>query len=174
MSKKTIKLKLSTDSINEAIKQVLEYKEWLHFKQSILTQKLAEIGLQVIENNKYSQGDSNFNDLKSYVWIDGGGTQSTATLVLSGKDVAFIEFGAGIHYNGAVGTSPSEHGQKLGYTIGSYGLGKGANDSWVYFDEETGRFKTSHGTQAALPMTKADEEIRSRFIAVAKEVFESA
>lgn len=37
----------------------------------------------------------------------------------------FIEFGAGIHYNGSAGSSPHPKGNEFGYTIGSYGKGLG-------------------------------------------------
>lgn len=164
-----IKLRLSTQSVEDAIRQLEEYKVSLRFKVSLFVQKLAELGIQTIESNKYSYGDSDFNDLRSYVWLDEMGDTVKATLILSGKDVAFIEFGAGVHYNG--GGSPNPLGQQLGMTIGSYGLGNGLNDSWVYHDDETNQFVTSYGTKAAMPMYQADQEIRNNFLSVAKEVF---
>lgn len=165
-------MSLSKDSIQNAINELETYKNSLQFKTSIYAQRLAEEGLKVIEARKNTyRGDADGNDLQTYVWLDYSGSTTTATLVLSGKDVAFIEFGAGIHYNTSVGSSLHPKGQELGMTIGSYGKGQGANDSWVYYDEELARFKTSHGTRAAMPMQGADDAIKAKFFAIAKEVF---
>ena len=164
-----IKLRLSTSSIEAAIRELNEIKEEIRFKNSIFVQKLAERGLAVIEAHKYSRGDSDFNDLQTYVWMENYGNKSKAVLVLAGKDVAFIEFGAGVHYNGTGGLNPEA--SKFGFTIGSYGQGHGLEDKWVYYDEEASCFKTSHGTEAAMPMYLAKTDIERSFIAVASEVF---
>lgn len=169
--RRKITFSLSTESINNALRELGEYKEELRYKNSIFVQRLAEAGLKVIEANKYSEGDADFSSLHSYVWIDEGETTTKATLVLTGKDVAFIEFGAGVHYNGSGGSSPHPQGQRLGLTIGSYGKGHGLEDSWVYYDSEQARYKTTHGTKAVMPLAKADEDIRKRYLEIAKEVF---
>ena len=166
-----ISMNLSTVSIAKAMRDIYRYKQELKRKTSLFVQKLADLGIETIDKHKYSSGDADFNDLHSYVWLEERGHSTKATLVLSGKDVAFIEFGAGVHYNGAGGSSPNPYGLPLGMIIGSYGQGHGLEDSWFYYDEELGRFKTSHGTQAAMPMYYADREIHSKFLSVAKEVF---
>lgn len=172
MSKK-IRLSLSTNSIKNAIAEIEEFKQELKFKVSVFVQRLAAEGLTVVNANKQNfQGDSDGSDLDAFVRMTYTDNSATATLVLSGKDVAFIEFGAGVHYNTPAGTSPNPLGQELGMTIGSYGQGKGANDSWVYYDEDRGKYKTSYGTKAAMPLYKADEAIRNKFLDIAKEVFE--
>ena len=149
------------------------YKQEVHYKCSIFIQRLAEVGLTAIEAHKYSPGDSDFNDLRTFVWVDEGGTFVKATLFLHGKDVAFIEFGAGVHYNGAGGESPNPYGAPLGMIIGSYGLGHGLEDHWFYRDSETGESKMSHGTEAAMPMYHASVKIREKnsFLSIAREVF---
>ena len=165
-----IHITLSQKSIEEAIKKLEAYKKQLQFNTAIFVSKLAEIGLQTIDSNTEVEGDTNFNG-QAYVQLERSSASAKATLVLHGEGVAFIEFGAGVHYNGSAGQSPNPFGAKLGYTIGSYGLGQGVNDSWVYYDENEFRYKTSQGTKAAMPMAKADEEIRREFIRTAKEVF---
>ena len=166
-----LKIKLSTSSINEAIRQLKAYKQEISLKTSIFVQRLAEIGIKTIDNHKYSRGDSNFNDLNTYVWLEESDTKAKATLVLAGKDVAFIEFGAGVSYNGEGGTSPNPYGQSLGMIIGSYGKGHGLEDYWFYFDEDKQKWVMSKGTEAAMPMYYADREIVSQVINVAQEVF---
>lgn len=168
---KVIQIKLATSSINDAIQQLRAYKNELQFKCSIFVQRLAEIGIKTIDANKYSRGDADFNDLRTHVWLDEGSDGATATLVIAGRDVAFIEFGAGVHYNGSGGASPNPYGGKLGMTIGSYGKGQGMEDSWRYYDTEQGKFRISFGTEAAMPLAKADQEIRDQVASIAREVF---
>lgn len=164
-------MNLSQSSINQVIKEIEVYKNSLATKTDQFLQELAKVGIREIEDSMSKVvGDSNPNHY-AFVKINSFGNYSKATLVLQGRDVAFIEFGAGIHYNTAVGTSPNPLGQKMGFTIGSYGKGLGANDSWVYYSEEYGRFLKSLGTKAAMPMYNAEVEMRNKFLSVAKKVF---
>lgn len=167
---KKISIDLSVSSIEEAIREIEEYKNSLVYKAAKFVERLADIGIPVIDANMYTEGDSN-PEHNVYVRMRSFGAYSEAVLVLQGKDILFIEFGAGVHYNGAVGMSPHPKGQDMEYTIGSYGQGKGANDSWVYFSEDEGHFKTSHGTKASMPMYKAGVEIRRQVLQIAREVF---
>ena len=169
---KKIRMTLSTSSIKDAIRQLEEHKRELSFKTMLFVQRLGEVGLRTVEAHKQSRGDSDFNDLEAHVELERISDMSVkAKLILHGKDVAFIEFGAGVHYNGAGGSSPNPYGQPLGMIIGSYGKGHGLEDSWVYYDEESGQFKTSYGTEAAMPMYYADREIINSFVSIAQEVF---
>lgn len=170
---KVIKMRLSHSSIRNAIREIEEFKQEFNFKCSLFVQRLAEIGLETINEHKYGRGDSDFNDMHTYVWLEESGTKVKATLVLAGKDVAFIEFGAGISYNGE-GGSPHPYGQSLGMLIGSYGKGHGLEESWVYFDRDSGQYKTSYGTEAAMPMYYADQKIIKSFFSAAQEVFGNA
>lgn len=170
---KTIKMDLSVSSIDQAIEELQKYRQELKFKISTFVTRMAEIGLQTIEASKYSHGDSDFNDLRSYIWLDEFATSSRATLVLAGKDVAFIEFGAGVHYNGNGLSSPHPRGQELGMLIGTYGHGYGLNDFWFYKKDGELKWTKSYGTEAAMPMYHAYEDIRDQFIAIAKEVFDA-
>lgn len=167
-----ISISLSVDSINDAIHELNEYKDEIEYKTVLFIQKMADIGLNIIsERIANIEGDSDTEDLNPFVEFTStiSGTE-VATLVLHGKDVAFIEFGAGVHFNTAAGSSPSAFGQELGYTIGSYGLGHGKNDYWFYTDGN-GDSIMSYGTKAALPLTEADKAIKDNFMQVAKEVF---
>lgn len=96
----------------------------------------------------------------------------TSTISLIGEDVAFVEFGAGIHYNGNPGGSPNPYGVKLGYTIGSYGKHQGLEDFWGYIDEN-GVLVVSYGTEASMPLFHASEAIKQKYKEIAKSVFRS-
>lgn len=169
--KKVIKVELSERSISSAVKELEEYKNSLIVKTEELVSELAKIGIKTMASSlANAEGDSDTN-IMPHVEIHLVGNRVRATLYARGKDIMFLEYGAGIHYNGSVGQSPNPNGNKFGYVIGSYGKGHGAEDSWVYYNEETGGFRTSQGTKAVMPMYNADDEIRKEFRNVAKKVF---
>jgi len=94
----------------------------------------------------------------------------TGILTVQGKDVAFIEFGAGVYYNTYAGSSPHPKGEELGYTIGSYGQGQGRYDIWVYLDENGNR-QVSYGTEATMPLYNALKEMTTQISRIFREVF---
>lgn len=170
MSKKIIKCGLSQKSIQNAINQLKSYQNELKNKNELFVQRLAELGIPVIDQNiMMAQGDSDKNH-NTYIKINRFDDYAQATLVCEGSGLLFIEFGAGIHYNGAAGSSPHPKGEEFRYTIGSYGQGKGKNESWVYV-ADSGEWVRSYGTQATMPVYKASVEIMQNIRKIAKEVF---
>lgn len=89
------------------------------------------------------------------------------TLRLQGEQAVFVEFGAGVYYNGSPGTSPHPYGVELGFTIGDYGSGLGKNDTWEYV--KNGKYHITHGTPAAMPLYHAGVKIKqsARILALA-------
>ena len=170
MANKPIKITLSHNSIQDAIKQLKEYQNGLKSKNELFVKRLSELGIPVIDQNiAAAQGDSDKNH-NTYIKINRFGDYAQATLVCEGKSLSYIEFGAGIHYNTPAGASPHPKGQELGYTIGSYGQGKGKNDSWTYYSG-SGEWVRSYGTEATMPVYKASVEIMQNIRKIAKEVF---
>lgn len=167
--RKKITISLTQESIQNAINQIEAYKNTLAEKTREFIERLAEVGISTIEENMVTPGDSS-PERNAYVRLNSYGTYAKADLVLQGRDILFIEFGAGIHYNGAVGSAAYPKAAELGYTIGSYGHGQGANDFWFYTDE-TGASHQSFGTKASMPMYKADQKIIRQVRKIAKEVF---
>lgn len=162
----------SKKNVDHLIKQIEEYKENLHRKQTEFVEKLAELGIPIInENVAASEGDSS-KDVSTYIAVAEQGNTSTAYLVVNGQDIVFIEFGAGVHYNTPVGESPHPKGEEFGYTIGSYGQGHGAQDEWRYRDY-MGTWVYTHGTQATMPVYKSALEMRQKVLEVARQVFGS-
>lgn len=172
MANKTIKVNLSQKSIQDAIKQLRAYQKSLVSKNEEFVRRLAELGIPVIDENiALAQGDSDKSH-NTYIKINNFGGYSQATLVCESSQLAFIEFGAGIHYNTPAETSPHPKGQEFGYTIGSYGQGNGKNDSWVYY-ADSGEWVRSYGTEATMPVYKASVKIMQNIRKIAKEVFSS-
>ena len=171
MANRTININIfDSRSLDKAIRQIRQYQNSLNDKCAEFVRRLAEVGIPVIDENiAAAQGDSDKGH-NTYIKINSFGSYSQAQLIVEGKDLLFIEFGAGVHYNGSAGSSPHPLGEELGYTIGSYGKGKGANDSWVYISS-AGDPVISHGTKSTMPVYKAGVEIRREILKIAKEVF---
>ena len=87
-----------------------------------------------------------------------------------GEEALFIEYGAGVYYNTAPGTSPHPWGQQMGYTIGSYGNGNGKKSAWGFYDKN-GDILITHGTPAAMPMYRGVSEAIRAIDEIAREVF---
>lgn len=170
MSGRVIKCNLSQKSIGNVIKELKAYQNSLCDKNEVFLKRLCELGIPVIDENiMLAQGDSDKNH-NTYIKINRFGNYAQATLVCEGTDLNFIEFGAGISYNTPAGTSPHPKGEEFGYTIGSYGQGKGKNESWVYV-ADSGEWVRSYGTEATMPVYKARVEIMQNIRRIAKEVF---
>lgn len=169
----------SMSSLEKLKRELMEYRDSLQEKTDLFVKRLAEAGIPVIdekmaqanftvdEKGIRSGSDTNHN---TYVKLNAFGDYSQATLVVEGADLLFIEFGSGVHYNGAAGTSPHPKGAEFGYTIGSYGDGHGRQDTWGYIDD-SGSLVLTHGTEATMPMYSAYLKIMEDYIDIAKEVF---
>lgn len=172
MARKTIKADILVGgSLDNAIKQIREYQRTLNDKCEMFVRRLAEVGIPIIDQNiDLAAGDSDKGH-NTYIKINSFGSYSQAQLIVEGKDLLFIEFGAGVHYNGNLGGSPHPKGKEMGYTIGSYGKGQGKNDFWFYY-ADSGEAVMSHGTESTMPVYKAGIEMRRQVLKIAREVFE--
>lgn len=174
VSKQTISIELSEDGIEKALRKLSQYKQNVLDKENILRQKVAEFlasesqsGFNgaIVDDLTDKSGGARYGNVD--VSIDNRG--NVTVVVASGEDAVWIEFGAGVHYNGAVGSSPNPYGTELGFTIGSYGKGNGRKEKWGFY--ENGELKITRGTPAAMPMAKAVTSLCNEFPRIAKEVF---
>lgn len=180
MTRHTINISLSGKSVNEAIRQLQQYKNWLIKKTSLLVKELAEVGIPVIDENmakaSYTYDEKSVrsgSDTSHRTYVEMSGSQSgtaTAKLIVEGKELLFIEFGAGVYYNGDAGNSPHPKGVVNGMIIGSYGEGHGVQKVWGYYDDD-GNLVLTHGVEAQMPVYKADMEIIQKYVEVARRVF---
>lgn len=171
MAHKVLSVSLSRRGIR-AIKTRLEaYQLDLPNKMAEFFNRLSsEVGIPVVDA-KYSSGlgDSS-KDHTSAVIVTPTPTGAEGILRVEGKDLGFIEFGAGVHFNTPAGTSPHPKGVELGYTIGSYGYGLGRFELWWYTDE-SGNMQVSFGTEATMPVYSAAQEMRKEIMRICQEVF---
>lgn len=163
MSKK-IEVRLSDSGINSAIKELKAYQKWVEQKTQLLTEKLAILGagnasVRFARATYDGENDSQVSVSKtSNGWV----------IRAEGNAVFFIEFGAGVYFNGAE-PYPKPRPPMVD-KIGEYGQGKGKRNSWGYYDEG-GELHITRGTPAAMPMYYAAVEMERELLRIAKEVF---
>ena len=162
---KAIEFALDTKSINKAIKELKKYERWVEQKSRLLEEKLAVIGAneaRIRFTGAYYDGT---NDAEISVFPDKNGWVIKA----SGQSVCFIEFGAGVYYNGS---EPYPNPRPAGVVgIGEYGQGKGKRDGWFFNRDGDPVF--TRGTPAAMPMYHAAREMERSIRMIAQEVFKN-
>lgn len=87
-------------------------------------------------------------------------------------EAVFIEFGAGVHYNGPPGSSPHPSGAKNAFYIGSYGYGYGKYDVWTF--RQDGHTYATHGTPASMPLWHAVQDVIPEIPDIARFVMKEA
>lgn len=180
MAKRTFKAELSVSSLEKLKNDLLNYKNNdLPKRLDRFVLRLAESGIPTIETNIASAGytydekgieSGSDTTHKTYVKLDRLVGMSKATLILDGEEILFIEFGAGVHYNGTSGSSQHPKGQENGFLIGTYGMGYGSQQVWGYY-ADSGELVLTHGTKATMPMYKASQVIIKNVVKIAREVF---
>lgn len=165
---------LSESEISRAINEVQAYKKDLIRKAGLFREKLAE-EVQSDAQDRFNSsaidslvgGRSRGSSVK--VSVDPGSGKIT-TVIASGEDAVWVEFGAGVHFNGSVGSSPHPDGTSLGMIIGGYGKGNGKREVWGFYDDEK-NFVLTYGTKATMPMYNALKDVAGRIAEIAEEVF---
>lgn len=160
---RSIRIELSDESINKAIKELKAYKLWVEAKEEELRKRLASIGVVTAYIKFNSVAPSSKSGIS--VRMDDDGT--TATIYAEGEQVAFIEFGTGIKY----GYGHPEAG-KFGFGPGTWSDGPDGKGHW---DNEKGWWygsgKHTYGNPPAMAMYGAVQEITEKVTQIAREVF---
>ena len=94
--------------------------------------------------------------------IDGGWA-----VVANGEQVCFVEFGAGVYYNGDDSYLGERPEGIVG--IGEYGEGKGKRPFWVYVDDD-GEKHYTQGTPANNTLFFTAQEMRSVIEEAARKI----
>lgn len=175
---KKLLLTLDPKAVQQVIAELQDYKIWMNNKCKELEYRICE------EIKNYAQTSYNLAYWES--WTKEGGTEhhnvsvnvsvvrdtTVSVVIADGEDAVWAEFGTGVYYNGSVGQSPNPYGDKLGFTIGSYGYGNGRKETWGYYDEATGDLTFTRGVAATMPLYHAVQEtVWFKLPTLAKEVF---
>lgn len=172
------KIKCTLGTIRKAIAEIEEYEKDLQTKLKVLMEKLAEVGIEeatVRFANAIYDGTNDVQVNQNPTWV----SDNKLVVSASGKAITFIEFGAGV-FNPGVHPKAVE----LGAIRGGYGQGKGKNESWTYYGNESetnagGKVvrrgeKTVIRTRGNNPnraMYEAAKEMREQIVKIAREVF---
>lgn len=162
---RTITISLSVKSISEAIKALKQYKKDLQQKINELIDRMVAVGEDYAINavGHVDTGET-LNSIVGY-------RKGKKGFVVAGGNAVWIEFGTGVTYNGSVGSSPHPKGEELGFTIGTYGEGRGADFNGWYYIGDDGAKKHTYGIEANLFMYRTARQIEAVFPDLAKEVF---
>lgn len=164
--RKKIPIRLTEDGVDKAIEAVKEYKKWLKKKSKELIEVLCQ------EGEEYAVRAVGHIDTGETVNSIQGYRDGKKGVIVAGGNAVWIEFGTGVARNGMVGSSPHPKGDELGYTIGTYGQGKGADpDGWWYFDPVSNELKHTYGIQANMFLYRTAQELKKIAPDRAKEVF---
>lgn len=163
---------LDSRSIEAAIKQIEEYEKSFDAKCKLLLDRLVnEVGAKVVKENLGGEGDSDKNITVRPETIESTPGSIVVELRARGRHIAFIEFGAGITFNGEVGSAAYPRAKELGFTIGSYSDFAGTGYSQGQFEYWWYNGKRSYGTESTAPVYKAAEAMRQEVARIAIEVF---
>lgn len=150
-------------SIDKAIVALNEYKLWVLMKEKELRERLAEAGADVARVEFHTAIYDGKNDV-SVTFSDDG---KTATILASGRAVAFIEFGSGGLYgdghplNAEFGTGPGT------WSDGPNGKGHWNDPNGWYYEHG----KKSYGNPPAMAMVHARDKVAELVTGIAREVF---
>ena len=162
-------------SIDAAVKEIRDYADWVKRKTDELRERVAYFiakDASAVFNTAVADdliGEGAVIGSVDVVVEDNG---NMTLVIANGEDAVFMEFGAGVYYNGGVGSSPNPVGAALGYTIGSYGKGNGAKAVWG-FKGEDGALHLTHGVPASMPLYRALQGVVNDIEQIAREVFNS-
>lgn len=173
-----IKMRLCTEDIDRAIKELKAYEGQLVTKCEVLCGKLADMGLDVAKAKigeaplgKYVHLNVKYEHSKTgckAILFATGDTLNTPSGSIN--TLMMIEFGSGWKLNPVENPKASE----FGMGVGTYPNQTHAFDpnGWYYLGTDD-KWHHSYGVKATMPMYNADVEILLNIRKVAKEVFNS-
>ncbi len=167
---------IKINGLDELKKKIATKRDNFDQKAQVFLKRLAEAGLVVADAQfRTAQYDGTNDVVVKVETLD----QNHIAVVANGQAVAFIEFGTGITY-----TEQHPKADEMGAIRGSYGQGKGNNESWTYYGEtgtdgvvvresDNGAVIRTKGNPPARAMYYASQEMLNKIQQIAKEVFTS-
>lgn len=171
---KTIKMPLSVAGIDNAIRELERYQNWLRTRTNLLLDRLTQEGFSVASANFAKAVYDGTNDVSVSVEQRGEGARA---IVAVGASVLFIEFGTGVVY-------PDNHPEAAehGMRRGEYGTGHGKQQTWGYYGEagtngveftkpDGNTVVLTHGNPANMSMYETVKHLEGVLPRLAQEVF---
>ena len=161
MATRKISFGLSPDAIKDAVDYLETYKKWVNQKIDELMIRLAAVGLETARVY-FQQGATEGNEAPE-TWVEP--IENGFKIIARGKDVFFIEFGAG----DAAGNHPDAANAPVDTTPGSYSkINTGEYAKYQSWHHKGVKYTE---LQPQMPMYHAMREIERNVTKIAKEVF---
>lgn len=175
MKKKIIKIRLNEKSIDQAIKELNSYKEWLLKKTKDFLVALAAEGVEIASAKFANAVYDGTNDVSCSVEEKG---ENKVAVVAVGGATLFIEFGTGVKYPdnhpeaGEHGMVRGEYGYKLGRLEKGwrYSGDPGTNGEVITEGKHAGEVHT-YGNPANMSMYQTIRELEEKFEEIARRVY---
>lgn len=171
-ARKNFSAKLNSKSIDDLISQLQQYKSDIQKAQKLLVKRLLESGYQVgrIAIQDARGGDPDKDIGKFDLYCNALGDLCVGKLTLSGQQVLFFEFGAGVYFNNGKKNPMSD---QFGYGVGTFSPKGHYKDKGWFYEADNGDLIFTHGTEIAMPMYLASKEMRYNIESIAREVFQN-
>lgn len=161
MATRKISFGLSPDAIKDAVDYLETYKKWVNQKIDELMIRLAAVGLETARVY-FQQGATEGNEAPE-TWVEP--IENGFKIIARGKDVFFIEFGAG----DAAGNHPDAANAPVDTSPGSYSkINTGEYAKYQSWHHKGVKYTE---LQPQMPMYHAMREIERNVTKIAKEVF---
>ena len=161
MANRKVVVELSPQSVKDAVRILETYKKWVDRKMDELMVRLAAVGLETARV-RFEMGATEGNKAPE-TWVEP--IENGFKIIARGKDVFFIEFGAG----DAAGNHPDAKNAPVDTSPGSYS----AKNTMEYVKYGSWHHDGKKYTelQPQMPMYHAARDIERNITKIAKEVF---
>ena len=161
MATRKVVVEMSPKSIMDAVKMLKAYEIWVNKKIDELMIRLAAVGLETARVY-FQQGATEGNEVPE-TWVEP--IENGFKIIAKGKDVFFIEFGAG----DAAGNHPDAPNAPVDTSPGSYSkINTGEYAKYQSWHHKGVKYTE---LQPQMPMYHAMREIERNVTKIAKEVF---
>ncbi len=161
---KKIVLELSTQSVEDALNELNQYKNTVDRKLNLVCKRLAEVGAEEARIRATGAKEGFYGNDDVHVFVEP--YDKGWKVVMSGADIYFVEFGTGIY----AGEYPGDASNvSVGIMPGDYSEGHAKQYSekgYWFYDNQFYR-----GTPAEMPMYYAGKRMREEMPRIIKEVF---
>lgn len=174
----SIKVKLNSFDIDEAIKELEIYKQKIQIAAKEIAKRLAELGYEVaysIINNNIFDDETLSQSLQVKAE-----NENKYILLSNSKEILFFEFGAGAKYgyghplNADFGMGPGTYPGKGHWDDPNGWWYPTDNPSLIKHVDKSGQgWAHTYGNAPYMPFYKASKEIKANLQRIAEEVFKS-
>ena len=167
---------MDSNSIKQALAEIREIEtEWKKKANNAAKEVCREIGMQIIANIDYIPYTDDMINVATHEIIQKKEpllvhslkeTRNGCTVTISGKDIVFVEFGAGVYHNSNGNDNPLAESVSFETGIGSYGKGQGSQPYWFVAHN-----LISRGTPMYMPIYRAILAVKPEIPTIVKRVF---